>query len=105
MCARPAGNAANPQPRQPTIPDSANLLLSRTAMKLCGQISVELNVGDYIEAADHQKRLEDILKLVRDAYPDATLAMRERRQRKAMPLTRAAPHSAATGALNRYADD
>ncbi len=73
-------------------------------MKLCGQISVELNVGDYIEAADHQKRLEDILKLVRDAYPDATLAMRERRQRKAIPLTRAMPRSASTGALNRYSD-
>jgi hypothetical protein len=73
-------------------------------MKLCGQISVELSVGDYIEAADHQKRLEDILKLVRDAYPDATLAMRERRQRKAIPLTRAQPRAAATGALNRYSD-
>ena len=72
-------------------------------MKLCGQISVELSVGDYIEAADHQKRLEDILKLVRDAYPGATLAMRERRQRKAVP-TRAAPRPAATGALNRYRD-
>ena len=73
-------------------------------MKLCGQISVELNVGDYIEAADHQKRLEDILKLVRAAYPEATLAMRERRQRKAVPLTRAAPKAASTGALNRYVD-
>ena len=29
-------------------------------MKLCGQISVELNVGDYVEAADHQKRLEEM---------------------------------------------
>jgi hypothetical protein len=58
-------------------------------MKLCGQISVELNVGDYIEAADHQKRLEDIL---------------ERRQRKALPLVRAAPRAAVTGALNRYVD-
>lgn len=74
-------------------------------MKLCGQISVELSVGDYIEAADHQKRLEDILRLVRDAYPGATLAMRERRQRKALPLTRAAPPPAATGALNSYSDD
>jgi hypothetical protein len=73
-------------------------------MRLCGQISVELNVDDYIEAADHQKRLEDILNLVRDAYPGATLAMRERRQRKALPPTRAAPRPAATGALNRYSD-
>jgi hypothetical protein len=73
-------------------------------MKLCGQISVELTVGDYIEAADHQKRLEDILKLVRDAYPEATLAMRERRQRKAAPLVRAA-RAPATGALHRYDDN
>ena len=73
-------------------------------MKLCGQISVELNVGDYIEAAVHQKQLEDILQLVRNAYPDATLEMRERRERKAMPGTRAAHRLVATGALNRYAD-
>lgn len=71
-------------------------------MKLCGQISVELTVGDYIEAADHQRKLEDMLGLVRQAYPHATLAVRERRQRKAMPLTRAEPRSAVTGALNRY---
>ena len=70
-------------------------------MKLCGQISVELNVGDYIEAADHQKRLEDILKLVRDAYPDATLAMRERRERKALALARG-PRAGA--ALARYGE-
>jgi hypothetical protein len=74
-------------------------------MKLCGQISVELNVGDYIEAADHQKRLEDILRLVRAAYPEATLAMRERRQRKAVPLSRATPKGASTGVLNRYIDN
>lgn len=72
-------------------------------MKLCGQISVELTVGDYIEAADHQKRLEEILKLVRDAYPAATLAMRERRQRKAAPLARA-PAGGRAGAVSRYDD-
>jgi len=73
-------------------------------MKLCGQISVELNVGDYIEAADHQRRLEEILRQVRSAYPEATLAMRERRERKATPLARA-PKAAQTGALNRYSDN
>ena len=68
-------------------------------MKLCGQISVELNVGDYVEAADHQKRLEDILRQVRAAYPDATLSMRERRERKALALTRAT----SIGCLQRLA--
>ncbi len=68
-------------------------------MKLCGQISVELNVGDYVEAADHQKRLVDLLRQVRAAYPGATLSMRERRERKALALTRASP----AGGLQRLA--
>lgn len=70
-------------------------------MRLCGQISVELTVGDYIEAADHQKRLEDILKLVRSAYPDARLAMRERRQRKALDLVRAPARTTAAAPPER----
>ena len=71
-------------------------------MKLCGQISIELTVGDFVEAADHQKRLEGLLKLIKDSYPDATLAMRERRQRKVLALARAAPRPAA--ALARYGE-
>lgn len=63
-------------------------------MKLCGQISVELVVGDYVEAADHQRRLEDILKAVRDVYPGATLALRERRERKALAIGPLPPPSA-----------
>src|SRR6185437_11642559 len=105
MCAGRGNKSAKAHPHPPTLWPNETRFLSRTPMKLCGQISVELSVGDYIEAADHQKRLEDILRLVRDAYPDATLAMRERRQRKALPLTRAAPRSGATGALNRYTDE
>ena len=55
-------------------------------MKLCGQISIELTVDDFIAAADHQRRLESLLKQVRDTYPDATLAMRERREHKRQTL-------------------
>ena len=73
-------------------------------MKLWGQISVELNVGDYVEAADHQKRLEEILKQVRQLYPDAKLAMRERRQRRSTPVVRALSPGAGTGRLNTYAE-
>ncbi|HEY8615030.1 hypothetical protein [Phenylobacterium sp.] len=73
-------------------------------MKLCGQISVELNVDDFIQAADHQRRLEDILRLVKDHYPEATLAMRERRQRKPLALARA-PRPGGSGAVSRYAED
>jgi hypothetical protein len=73
-----------------------------TIMKLCGQISIELTVDDFVEAADHQKRLESLLKLIKDSYPDATLAMRERRQRKALSLTRATPRSEVV--LGRYGE-
>ena len=59
-------------------------------MKLSGQISIELTVDDFVAAADHQRRLEGLLALIRDTYPDATLAMRERRERKEMALPRAA---------------
>lgn len=55
-------------------------------MKLCGQISIELTVDDFVEAADHQRRLEALLSTIRASYPEATLAMRERRERKALAL-------------------
>lgn len=57
-------------------------------MKLCGQISIELTVDDFVAAADHQKRLEALLATIRASYPDATLAMRERRERKTLALAR-----------------
>ncbi len=66
-------------------------------MKLCGQISIELTVDDFVAAADHQKRLEGLLKLIRDTYPDATLAMRERREHRSTLLTRAAPRVPVAG--------
>jgi hypothetical protein len=72
------------------------------AMKLCGQISIELTVDDFVAAADHQKRLEGLLTLIRDTYPEATLNMRERRERKALSLAPAAPRAGA--ALVRYGE-
>jgi len=73
-------------------------------MKLSGQISIDLPVGDYFATADHRKRLDDILAYIRSIYPDATLAVRERRERRALRLAPAAPR-AATGALNPYIED
>jgi hypothetical protein len=74
-------------------------------MRFCGQISIELPDGDYFAAADHKRRLDDILAYVRAVYPQATLALRERRRRRtAPPLLRAAPR-APTGALHAYAED
>jgi len=64
-------------------------------MKLCGQISIELTVGDFVEAADHQRRLEQLLATIRASYPEATLAMRERRERKALTLSTPPPSAMA----------
>lgn len=58
-------------------------------MKLSGQISIELTADDYVAAADHQKRIEGLLAMIRDIYPEATLTLRERRQPKP-PLPRGA---------------
>ena len=60
-------------------------------MKLCGQISIELTVDDFVAAADHQRRLEQLLADIRQTYPEATLALRERRERRALALV-PAPH-------------
>jgi hypothetical protein len=69
-------------------------------MKLCGQISIELTVDDFVEAADHQRRLEGLLGAIRASYPEATLSMRERRERKALALAPAPLGEAAP--LRRY---
>jgi hypothetical protein len=71
-------------------------------MKLSGQISIELTVDDFVAAADHQRRLEGLLRLIRATYPEATLAMRERRERKTLTLARAEPRP--TGALTQYGE-
>ncbi len=73
-----------------------------TPVKLLGQISVEITATDFVDAADHQRRLEQLLGQVREAYPQATLVIRERRERKnRRGLDQ--PPSASTGKLNRYA--
>lgn len=73
-------------------------------MKLCGQIVIELEAEDYLSLAGHRQRLEQLLTQVRASYPEATLAVKERRERKALFLAPAAPR-ASTGALNRYPQD
>jgi hypothetical protein len=72
-------------------------------VRLCGQISIELSAGDFVEAADHLKRLEEILGFVREAYPQATLAVRERRRRKMQPDPQAP--RVRTGALKDYLEE
>ncbi|HEY3950796.1 hypothetical protein [Phenylobacterium sp.] len=71
-------------------------------MTLCGQISIELVVDDFVEAADHQRRIEALMARIRETYPHATLNMRERRVRRALGLP-AAPRRAAVLSAYREA--
>jgi len=52
-------------------------------MKLRAQINIELSAGGYADAAAHQQLLEQLLAGIRQSYPEATLLLRERRERKA----------------------
>jgi hypothetical protein len=76
--------------------DAASVAVGEVGvMKLCGQIVIELTVDDFVQAADHQRRLERLLAEIRQSYPEATLAMRERRERKPLSLAPAPAQSAA----------
>jgi hypothetical protein len=51
-------------------------------MRLRAQIVVDIDAGDYVEAAEHQSLLQQYLKEIQLRYPDASLTMRERRERR-----------------------
>jgi hypothetical protein len=73
-------------------------------MRLRITIALEVEAGDFIQAASHQQRLQAFLERVRDPYPDASLRFWERREK----AQRSAPSAGAlkhyTGRLNRYED-
>lgn len=52
-------------------------------MRLRAQITLEFDAADYIDAAEHQRSLEEHLQRVAGDYPNARLAIRERREREA----------------------
>ena len=52
------------------------------SMRLRAQILVDLNAGNYIEAAEHQSLLQEFLKGLQNRYPKASLTIRERRERR-----------------------
>lgn len=51
-------------------------------MKLRAQFVVDVTATDYVQAADHQKRLGAFLDDIKQQYSDATLTIRERRKPK-----------------------
>jgi hypothetical protein len=52
-------------------------------MKLRATIVIDVEASDFAEAADHQRRIEQALKGIREKYGAASLDFREQRARRA----------------------
>jgi hypothetical protein len=50
-------------------------------MRLRAQITVDIEVRDFAEAASHQKEVENMFGLVKARYEQAVLEFRQRRER------------------------
>lgn len=64
-------------------------------MKLRAQFVVDVTAADFVQAADHQKRLGEFLEGLKQQYTDATLTIRERRKPKLVRPPRNASDPAA----------
>ena len=50
-------------------------------MRLRAQMTFEFDAVDYIEAAQHQRALEEYLEHINEKYANASLTIKERRER------------------------
>jgi hypothetical protein len=72
------------------------------AVRLRATISIEVDAVDYLEAAEHQRRLESHLSSVKSDYPEAWIAVTERRRPQAASRTRPRDLTVRTGKLHAY---
>jgi hypothetical protein len=60
-------------------------------------ITIDIEAKDFVEAADHQRKLEEMVRAVKREYESAALLLRERRERAAVrpapPLDRPVPYA------------
>ncbi len=54
-------------------------LKTMPTVRLRVTITIDVDAADYLEAAEHQKRLESYLSSVRTEYPAAEISAKERR--------------------------
>jgi hypothetical protein len=74
-------------------------------MRLRAHITIDIDAADFVTAAEHQRRVEQLLAVVRQDYANANLELRERRERsEPMAESRPAKPGRPTGALNHYED-
>ena len=74
-------------------------------MRLRAHSTIDIDAADFVSAAEHQRRVEQRLALVREDYAQANLELRERRERTDAPADqRPNKLTRPTGALNHYED-
>ncbi|HYE52369.1 MAG TPA: hypothetical protein VEB20_22425 [Azospirillaceae bacterium] len=71
-------------------------------MRLRATIVIDIDAADYIEAADHQKFVGELLDTVRGRYGSVQCEIRERRPRERTTGS-AANRAPSTGRLRPYA--
>ena len=72
-------------------------------VRLRATITIDIEAADFVEAADHQRRLEIMLGDFKREYHQATLQFRERRERSGRPEP--APVTKRSGRLHVYLPD
>lgn len=58
------------------------------ALKLRTEISIEIEAEDFIEAAEHQRKLQVFMSGLQSDYPAAEMVIRERRGPRLKPVRR-----------------
>jgi hypothetical protein len=55
-------------------------------MRLRAEITIDIQAKDFVDAADHQRRLEELFQLIQREYSGANLLLRERREKTGVAL-------------------
>lgn len=74
-------------------------------MRLKAMFTIELEATDFVEAAGHQRVLEEKLAALRETFPGSQLRIvNARAGRRTAPSSRRALNANVTGRLNVYSD-
>ena len=77
---------------------------SSSTLRLRAEITIDLDAADFLEAAEHQRRIEDLISAMRAEYRQAIFAFRPRRgpRSKKAAEPRASEIKHYTGRLHSY---
>jgi hypothetical protein len=74
-------------------------------MNIRAEITIDLHADDFIVAADHQRKIEELHLAIAGVYPQAALHLRERRPpRTPRRIMEIRPAQNRTGAVSEYLD-